>query len=84
MLRVPEVLQVLDAMRCVLFCILEAVEGRLCLLEVMRCVQVLCMLCGFRNFPCGSLLVTVRQHPASFCEDASMPTIFNSTASVHL
>ena len=40
-------------MRCMLLCILEAVEGRLYLLEVlelpkvpevMRCVQVLCVL----------------------------------------
>jgi len=33
-----------EAIRCVLLCILKAVEGRLCLLEVleaMRCVQVL-------------------------------------------
>jgi len=29
-------------MRCVLLCILGVVEGKLCLLEVMRCVQVLC------------------------------------------
>jgi len=44
-LQVLQVLDVLDAfevMRCVLLCILEVLEGRLCLLAVMRCVQVLC------------------------------------------
>jgi hypothetical protein len=40
---------VLEVMRCVLFCVLEVVEGGLCLLEVLevlevtRCVLVLCI-----------------------------------------
>ncbi len=43
---VPKVLEVPEAMRCVLICSLEAVEGWLCLLEmpkvaeVMRCVPL--------------------------------------------
>ena len=37
------VLKVVEVIRCVLLCMLEAVEGRLCLLEVMRRV-LLCML----------------------------------------
>ena len=41
-LQVLDVLDVFEVMRCVLLCILEVLEGRLCLLEVMRCVQVLC------------------------------------------
>jgi len=31
-----EVLEVPEVIRCVLLCMLEAVEGKLCLLEVMR------------------------------------------------
>ena len=61
-----------------LLCMLEAVEGGLCLLEVldaMRCVllRVLdvmrCVLLrvlelwSFRNFDCGSFLVTVHHRP---------------------
>ena len=37
-----EVLEVLEAIRCVIFCMLEIVEGELCLLnmmEVMRCMM---------------------------------------------
>jgi len=36
--EVSEVLEVLDTMRRVLFYMLEAAEGELCLLEVMRCM----------------------------------------------
>jgi len=47
-----DVLDVLEAMRCVLICMLEAVDGGLCLLEVMEvldlpevmCRVLLCML----------------------------------------
>ena len=36
----------LDVMRCVLLCMLEAAEGRLCLLEVLEVLDVMrCMLC---------------------------------------
>ena len=46
-----------EAMRCVLLCILEAMEGGLCLLEVsevMRCV-LLCMLDVLGVMPCAAL-----------------------------
>jgi len=55
-----------EVMRCVLLRMSEVLDGGICLLEVsealqvpevMRCVQVLCMLCGFRNVHCGSFLV---------------------------
>ena len=36
-----EVLGVLEVMRRALFCTLEAVEGRLCLLEVLKVQEVL-------------------------------------------
>jgi len=57
--------------RCMLLCMLEAMESELCLLdvpEVMGCVQVLHRLrevLWFRNFPCGSFLVTVRYNLAT-------------------
>jgi len=37
-----EELEVPEGIRCVVLCMLEAVEGRLCMLEVIR--RVLCML----------------------------------------
>ena len=70
-------LGMLDVMRCMRLGMLEAVEGGLCLREVSEVLDVLevmrCMLlagcCGrraqfqaFRNFHCGSFLVTV-PHP---------------------
>lgn len=38
-----KVLEMMEVMRCVLLCILDAVEGRCCLLEVMYCA-LLCLL----------------------------------------
>ena len=35
-------MEVMEAMRCVLLCILEAVESGLCLLEVLEVPEVMC------------------------------------------
>ncbi len=37
-----EVLEVAEVMCCVLLCMLEVVEGRLCLLEVLEVAEVMC------------------------------------------
>jgi len=73
MLEVPEVLEatkdelcLLDVMRCVLLCVLEAVEGRLYLLEVlevpgmMRCV-LLSMLGTLEALESGLCLLEVSE-----------------------
>jgi hypothetical protein len=40
-LYLPEVLEVREVMRCVLLCMLEAVEGGLCFLEASYMLEVL-------------------------------------------
>ena len=58
--------QLPEVIRCVPLCMLDAVEGRLCLLEVLEVLEeleeleVVGSVSVFRNFPCGSFLVTFR------------------------
>src|SRR5947207_15915968 len=49
-------LEMLEGMRCVLLCMLEAVEGGFCLLEAMRCM-LLCMLEAVEGGCCVSGVV---------------------------
>ncbi len=53
--------EVLEVMRCVLLCMLEAVDGELCLQEALEAAEVVCcvLVCMLEAVECGICLLEV-------------------------